>query len=114
MQIFYSYLQVIKCSNVAKVQCISTIGKIRFGLISNCHSWTFPHNIVYCPKSIVLTVVYFEIAVLCVSKPVFTAETAGWARDFPVRQGKFSQESLCLFQENLTRHGGKRPGQTVN
>jgi hypothetical protein len=32
-------------------------------------------------------------------EPVFTAETAGWARDFPVRQGKFSQESLCLFQE---------------
>ena len=47
-------------------------------------------------------------------EPAFTAETAGWARDFPVRQGKFSQESLRLFQENLTRHGGKRPGQTVN
>ena len=27
-----------------------------------------------------------------VLEPVFTAEDAGWARDFFARQGKFSQE----------------------
>ena len=48
------------------------------------------------------------------SEAVFTAETAGWPRDFSDRQGKFSQESLGLFQENLTPHAGKTPGQTVN
>ncbi len=48
------------------------------------------------------------------SEAVFTAETAGWPRDFSDRQGKFSQESLGLFQENLTPHAGKKPGQTVN
>ena len=44
----------------------------------------------------------------------FTAETARWPRDFPDRQGKFSQEYLGLFQENLTPHTGKTPGQTGN
>jgi hypothetical protein len=47
-------------------------------------------------------------------EPVFTAETAEWPRDFSGRQGKFSQESLGLFQENLTPHAGKTPSQTVN
>jgi hypothetical protein len=36
------------------------------------------------------------------------------AEGFSGRQGKFSQESLGLFQENLTPHAGNTPGQTVN
>ena len=36
--------------------------------------------------------VYSSFTPFPISEPVFTAETAGWARDFPVRQGKFLQE----------------------
>ncbi len=35
------------------------------------------------------------------SEPVFTAKTTGWARDFPVRQGKFSHKIIVLISRKF-------------
>ncbi len=42
-------------------------------------------------------------------EPVFTAEDAGWARDFSARQGAFSQECFVHFKKTQRSMAEKDP-----
>ena len=49
---------------------------------------------------------YFTMSLL---EPVFTAEDAGWAKNFPARQGAFSRECLVHFKKTQRGMAGKDP-----
>ena len=72
-----------------------------------CSSGNNPHgNPAESPGFSALLCPYFTMSLL---EPVFTAEDAGWAKNFPARQGAFSRECLVHFKKTQRGMAEKDP-----